>query len=204
MIRLLLIDNYDSFTYNLVQYFAELGLSVDVVRNDQITLEEINERVGLKKQLSTKWAICLSPGPCTPKEAGVCVPIVKNFSGKVPILGVCLGHQSIGAAFGGDIIRAKRVMHGKCDVVQHDQTGVFQNLPDHYQIIRYHSLVIDQKTIPSCLRVNAHSSDGEIMGVEHKEHPTHGIQFHPESILTEQGKPLLQNFIHLSQQFWSK
>jgi anthranilate synthase component 2 len=184
---LLMIDNYDSFTYNLVQYFGELGEEVRTYRNDEITLEQIT---ALKPT-----RICISPGPCTPHEAGISVPVLKEFGGKLPILGVCLGHQSIGAAFGGKIIRAKEVMHGKTSSIQHTSTGVFKDLPNPYTIIRYHSLAIERESLPDCLEVTAWTADGEIMGVSHKEFQIEGVQFHPESILSEHGHALLKNFL---------
>lgn len=184
---LLMIDNYDSFTYNLVQYFGELGEDVHTYRNDEITLEKI---AALKPD-----RICISPGPCTPNEAGVSVPLLKNFAGKLPILGVCLGHQSIGAAFGGKIIRAQQVMHGKTSVIQHTGLGVFKNIPNPYTVIRYHSLAIDRSSLPDCLEVTAWTEDGEIMAVRHKEFAIEGVQFHPESILSEHGHALLKNFL---------
>jgi anthranilate synthase component 2 len=186
---LLMIDNYDSFTYNLVQYFGELGEDVRTYRNDELTLEQIT---ALKPD-----RICISPGPCTPHEAGVSVPVLKQFAGKLPILGVCLGHQSIGAAFGGNIIRAKQVMHGKTSVIQHTGAGVFKDLPSPYTIIRYHSLAIERETLPDCLEVTAWTEDGEIMGVRHKTFQIEGVQFHPESILSEHGHMLLKNFLTL-------
>ncbi len=184
---LLMIDNYDSFTYNLVQYFGELGEDVHTYRNDEITLEKI---AALKPD-----RICISPGPCTPNEAGVSVPLLKNFAGKLPILGVCLGHQSIGAAFGGKIIRAQQVMHGKTSVIQHTGLGVFKNIPNPYTVIRYHSLAIERSSLPNCLEVTAWTEDGEIMAVRHKEFAIEGVQFHPESILSEHGHALLKNFL---------
>jgi anthranilate synthase component II len=184
---LLMIDNYDSFTYNLVQYFGELGEEVRTFRNDEITLEQI---AALKPD-----RICISPGPCTPHEAGVSVPILKEFSGKMPILGVCLGHQSIGAAFGGKVVRAKQVMHGKTSVITHTGVGVFKDLPSPYTIIRYHSLAIERESLPDCLEITAWTDDGEIMGVRHKELKVEGVQFHPESILSEHGHALLKNFL---------
>ena len=184
---LLMIDNYDSFTYNLVQYFGELGEDVHTYRNDEITLEKIT---ALKPD-----RICISPGPCTPNEAGVSVPLLQNFAGKLPILGVCLGHQSIGAAFGGKIIRAQQVMHGKTSVIQHTGTGVFKNIPNPYTVIRYHSLAIERSSLPDCLEVTAWTEDGEIMAVRHKEFAIEGVQFHPESILSEHGHALLKNFL---------
>ena len=184
---LLMIDNYDSFTYNLVQYFGELGEDVHTYRNDEITIEKI---ATLKPD-----RICISPGPCTPNEAGVSVPLLKNFAGKLPILGVCLGHQSIGAAFGGKIIRAQQVMHGKTSVIQHTGLGVFKNIPNPYTVIRYHSLAIERSSLPDCLEVTAWTEDGEIMAVRHKEFAIEGVQFHPESILSEHGHALLKNFL---------
>jgi anthranilate synthase component 2 len=184
---LLMIDNYDSFTYNLVQYFGELGEDVRTFRNDEITLDEI------EKLNPTR--ICISPGPCTPQEAGVSVPVLRHFAGKKPILGVCLGHQSIGAAFGGKVIRAKEVMHGKTSAIEHTGVGVFARLPSPYTIIRYHSLAIERESLPDCLEVTAWTADGEIMGVRHKQFQIEGVQFHPESILSEHGHALLQNFL---------
>jgi anthranilate synthase component 2 len=189
---LLMIDNYDSFTYNLVQYFAELGAKVEVVRNDQIAVEEI-ERINPQK-------IVISPGPCTPKEAGISVDTIKCYAGRYPILGVCLGHQSIGYAFGGNIIHAKRIMHGKTSMVYHNDQGVFHGLNNPFQATRYHSLVIEQSTLPGCLEITAWTEDNEgsieeIMGVRHKTLDIEGVQFHPESILTEQGHELLANFL---------
>jgi anthranilate synthase component II len=184
---LLMIDNYDSFTYNLVQYFGELGEEVLTIRNDEITLDDI-------RKLNPE-RICLSPGPCSPKEAGICVDLLKEFSGKLPILGVCLGHQAIGEAFGGNIIRAKQVMHGKTSKIAHTGAGVFKDLPTPYTVIRYHSLAIERGTLPDCLEVTAWTDDGEIMGVRHKEFDLQGVQFHPESILSEHGHALLKNFL---------
>ena len=184
---LLMIDNYDSFTYNLVQYFGELGEDVRTYRNDEITIEAI-EKLNPSR-------ICISPGPCTPHEAGVSVPVLQHFAGKLPILGVCLGHQSIGAAFGGKIIRAQQVMHGKTSPIEHTGIGVFKNLPSPYTVIRYHSLAIARDSLPDCLEVTAWTADGEIMGVRHKTYPIEGVQFHPESILSDHGHALLQNFL---------
>ncbi len=184
---LLMIDNYDSFTYNLVQYFGELGEDVRTFRNDEITIEQI-------AQLNPA-RICISPGPCTPHEAGVSVPVLQQFAGKVPILGVCLGHQSIGAAFGGEVVRAQQVMHGKTSVIEHTGVGVFKDLPSPYTIIRYHSLAIERASLPACLEVTAWTADGEIMGVRHTEFNIQGVQFHPESILSEHGHALLKNFL---------
>ena len=184
---LLMIDNYDSFTYNLVQYFGELGEEVRTVRNDEITIDEI---VAMKPD-----RICISPGPCTPHEAGVSIPVLQQLGGKLPILGVCLGHQAIGAAFGGKVIRAKEVKHGKTDLLHHTGVGVFRDLPDPYTVTRYHSLAIERESLPDCLEVTAWTDDGEIMGVRHKTLAIEGVQFHPESILTEHGHQLLQNFL---------
>lgn len=185
---LLMIDNYDSFTYNLVQYFGELGEDVRTYRNDEITIEAI-------EQLNPS-RICISPGPCTPHEAGISVSVLKHFAGKLPILGVCLGHQSIGAAFGGKVIRAQQVMHGKTSPIAHTGAGVFKNLPSPYTIIRYHSLAIARDSLPDCLEVTAWTDDGEIMGVRHKQFQIEGVQFHPESILSEHGHALLENFLN--------
>ena len=189
---LLMIDNYDSFTYNLVQYFSELGQEVKVFRNDEISLAEI-------EQLNPERLV-ISPGPCTPNEAGISLAAIKHFAGKLPILGVCLGHQSIGQAFGGDIIRAGQVMHGKISAIHHANIGVFQGLKNPYNATRYHSLVIDKRTLPDCLEITAwtENQDGsmeEIMGVRHKALAIEGVQFHPESILTEHGHDLLANFL---------
>ena len=189
---ILMVDNYDSFTYNVVQYLAELKADVQVHRNDQITLAEI-EALAPEK-------IVISPGPCTPNEAGISVEAIKHFAGKIPILGICLGHQSIGQAFGGEIIRAKQVMHGKTSMIHHNNSGVFANLSSPYEATRYHSLVINQDTLPDCFEVTAwtQNDDGsidEIMGVRHKEMAVQGVQFHPESILTQHGHDLLDNFL---------
>ena len=189
---LLMIDNYDSFTFNLVQYFGELGAEVKVARNDEITLEEI---AALKPDHRV-----LSPGPCSPAEAGICVPAIQHFIGKLPILGVCLGHQSMGAALGGKIVRAKTQMHGKASTITTDQKGVFKGLPRDFRVIRYHSLVIEEATMPAVLEISARSEDGEIMGVRHRElagtaTPLEGVQFHPESILSEHGHAMLKNFL---------
>ncbi len=185
--RLLMVDNYDSFTYNLVQYLGELGQDVHTVRNDAITLEEI-ERLAPER-------IVISPGPCTPNEAGISVPLLRHFAGRLPILGVCLGHQAIGAAFGGRIVRARELMHGKTSLIEHTGKGVFKGLPSPYTVIRYHSLAIERASLPDCLEVTATTADGEIMGVRHRELPIEGVQFHPESILTEHGHALLRNFL---------
>ncbi|KAA1175632.1 aminodeoxychorismate/anthranilate synthase component II [Marinobacter salinexigens] len=189
---LLMIDNYDSFTYNVVQYLAELGADVQVYRNDEITVEQIE---ALKPE-----RLVVSPGPCTPNEAGISMEAIRHFAGKLPILGICLGHQSIGQVFGGDIIRAGQVMHGKVSPVYHNDLGVFRGLNNPLQATRYHSLVIDKNTLPDCLEVTAwtRNDDGsveEIMGVRHKTLPIEGVQFHPESIMTEQGHELLRNFL---------
>lgn len=184
---LLMIDNYDSFTYNLVQYFSELGEKVAVFRNDEITLETISQ---LKPE-----RIVISPGPCTPTEAGISLSVIDQFSDDIPVLGVCLGHQSIGQAFGGKIVHAKQLMHGKTSPIFHHNTGVFQGLPNPFTATRYHSLVIDRSTLPDCLEVTAWTEDGEIMGVRHKTRAIEGVQFHPESILSEHGHQLLKNFL---------
>ena len=186
---ILMIDNYDSFTYNLVQYLGEMGEELQVYRNDKITVDEI-ERL-------KPGRIVISPGPCSPKEAGISVDTVKHFAGKVPILGVCLGHQSIGYAFGGNIVRADRLMHGKTSMIQHDGKGVFAGLPNPFEATRYHSLVIERSSMPSCLEISAETDIGEIMGVRHKEFIVEGVQFHPESILTQNGKDLLRNFVKM-------
>ena len=191
---LLMIDNYDSFTYNLVQYFGELGADVRVVRNDEITVEGI-------AALAPRQLV-LSPGPCSPAEAGVCVEAIRHFSGRLPILGVCLGHQAIGAALGGRIVRARTQMHGKASTVTHDGRGVYRGLPNPFSVIRYHSLVIERDTLPTELEVTSTSEDGEIMGVRHKDladgpAPLEGVQFHPESILSEHGHALLRNFLQM-------
>ncbi|MEW5680032.1 aminodeoxychorismate/anthranilate synthase component II [Comamonas kerstersii] len=189
--KLLMIDNYDSFTYNIVQYFGELGADVTVVRNDEITLEEV---IALVAEQGMERVV-ISPGPSSPKEAGISVAAIQHFAGKLPVLGVCLGHQSIGAAFGGDIIRAGQQMHGKTSVITTDQQGVFAGLPKQFTVNRYHSLVIDQNTLPDCLEITATSEDGEIQGVRHKTLAVEGVQFHPESILTEHGHAMLKNFL---------
>ncbi len=189
---LLMIDNYDSFTYNLVQYLGELGQDVQVYRNDEIDLKKI-------ANLKPKY-IVISPGPCTPNEAGISLALIKEFAGKIPLLGVCLGHQSIGQAFGGKIIKAKTLMHGKTSLIHHKNIGVFSKLPNPYTATRYHSLVIERETIPDCLEITAWTQDingefGEIMGVKHKTLAVEGVQFHPESVLTEHGHDLLNNFL---------
>jgi anthranilate synthase/aminodeoxychorismate synthase-like glutamine amidotransferase len=187
MIRILMVDNYDSFTYNLVQYLGELGADVEVHRNDAISVDAIGER--------RPDGIVISPGPCTPKEAGVSVPVIQRFAGEIPILGVCLGHQAIGAALGGNIVRAPRIMHGKTSPIRHDGRGVFRELANPFAATRYHSLVIARETLPAELEVSAWTDEGEIMGVRHRTLPVEGVQFHPESILTLEGKRLLQNFL---------
>ncbi|MGQ5523960.1 anthranilate synthase component II [Chitinimonas sp. PSY-7] len=184
---LLVIDNYDSFTYNLVQYFGELGQEVEVHRNDEITLDEIAAK-------KPKYLV-VSPGPCSPSEAGISVEAIKRFAGEIPILGVCLGHQSIGQAFGGKIIHAKQLMHGKTSPVSHTDVGTFKNLPSPFTATRYHSLVIERESCPDCLEITAWTDDGEIMGVRHKTLPIEGVQFHPEAILTEHGHQMLGNFL---------
>jgi anthranilate synthase component 2 len=184
---LLMIDNYDSFTYNIVQYFGELGEEVRTVRNDEITLNDINT---LRPD-----RICISPGPKSPVDAGVSVDVLKQFGGKLPILGVCLGHQAIAEAFGGKVVRAKEVMHGKTSLIAHTGEGVFKGLPSPFTVIRYHSLAIERASLPDCLEVTAWTDDGEIMGVRHKEFDIEGVQFHPESILSEHGHALFKNFL---------
>jgi anthranilate synthase/aminodeoxychorismate synthase-like glutamine amidotransferase len=186
---LLIIDNYDSFTYNLVQYFGELGATMQVHRNDQITLEQIAK---LKPD-----RICISPGPCTPKEAGISCAVIEKFGPTIPTLGVCLGHQSIGHVFGGDVVRAERLMHGKTSMIKHTGKSVFAGLPDPFVATRYHSLIVKRDTLPDCLEITALCADdeSEIMGLQHKQYPIHGVQFHPESILTQEGKHLLRNFL---------
>ncbi len=184
---LLMIDNYDSFTYNLVQYFGELGQEVQVFRNDEISLAQI---AALKPDY-----LVISPGPCTPNEAGVSMSAIKQFAGQIPILGVCLGHQSIGQAFGGKIVHAKQLMHGKTSEIHHKQIGVFAGLPDPFTATRYHSLVIERESLPDCLEITSWTDDGEIMGVRHKTLAVEGVQFHPESILTEHGHAMLENYL---------
>lgn len=186
---LLVIDNYDSFTYNLVQYIGELGQYIKVFRNDKISIAEVEE-------LSPE-RIVISPGPCTPKEAGVSVELIRHFAGKIPILGVCLGHQSIAEAFGGDVIRNYRLMHGKTSMIKHDDKTIFRGLPNPFVATRYHSLIVKRDTLPAVLEISAETDEGEIMGIRHKEFKVEGVQFHPESILTAVGKDLLRNFIEL-------
>ncbi len=185
---ILLLDNYDSFTYNLYQYLCELGAEVLVRRNDAITLDEI--------AALTPERIVISPGPCTPHEAGISVDVIRRFGPQIPILGVCLGHQAIGAAFGGAVVRAPVIMHGKLSAIQHNGAGVFAGLPTPFTATRYHSLIIERETLPACLAITAETADGIIMGVRHREYPIEGVQFHPEAILTEHGHDLLRNFLH--------
>ena len=186
---LLLLDNYDSFTYNLAQYLGQMGQELVVRRNDQITLDEIEELAPER--------IVISPGPCTPQEAGISIPLVEQFAGKIPILGVCLGHQAIGAAFGGRIIRAKKIMHGKTSEILHDGRTIFRKLPQRFTATRYHSLIVERKSLPRELEISAETSDGTIMGLRHRRLRVEGVQFHPESVLTEAGFRLLQNFLAL-------
>jgi anthranilate synthase/aminodeoxychorismate synthase-like glutamine amidotransferase len=186
-----MIDNYDSFTYNLVQYLGELGQDMKVFRNDKITVREI-EALGPER-------IVISPGPCTPKEAGISIEVIRHFAGRVPILGVCLGHQSIGEAFGGDVVRAPYLMHGKTSMIRHDGKTIFEGLPNPFEATRYHSLIIKRETFPPVLEISAWTEDGVIMGVRHKHFAVEGVQFHPESILTTVGKDLLKNFLRLEQ-----
>ncbi|MCX5827034.1 MAG: aminodeoxychorismate/anthranilate synthase component II [Deltaproteobacteria bacterium] len=186
---ILMIDNYDSFTYNLVQYLQQMGREVAVYRNDEITVTEI-ENMEIE-------AIFLSPGPCSPREAGVTVDIIRRFHETIPIMGVCLGHQAIGFAFGGEVVRADKVMHGKSSPIRNDGQTIFQGLPDPFTAGRYHSLIVKRDTLPSCLEVSAETEEGEIMGLRHREYPVEGIQFHPESILTPQGKRIIRNFLNL-------
>jgi anthranilate synthase/aminodeoxychorismate synthase-like glutamine amidotransferase len=193
---LLIIDNYDSFTYNLVQYFGELGAEPVVKRNDEISVAEI---AAMKPE-----AVVISPGPCTPKEAGISNDVIREIGPRLPVLGVCLGHQCIGYVYGADVVRAGRLMHGKTSPILHDDDGVFAGLPSPFEATRYHSLIIDPPTVPETLIVNARTAEGEIMGVRHRNYPIHGVQFHPESILTRHGKELLKNFLTISQAFHAK
>jgi len=186
---ILVIDNYDSFTFNLVQYLGELGEKVRVVRNDKITLKEVEELRPAR--------IVISPGPCTPKEAGISCGIISHFTGCIPMLGVCLGHQCIGAAFGGRIVRAGRLMHGKTSLIHHDGRTLFRDLPNPFEATRYHSLLVERESLPACLEVSAETTEGEVMGLRHKDHLVEGVQFHPESILTAVGKDLLRNLLRL-------
>ena len=187
---LLVIDNYDSFTYNLVQYLGELGQHVRVVRNDEVSVEDI-------ERISPEYII-ISPGPCTPNEAGISLDVVRHLAGKIPILGVCLGHQAIGQAFGGKVIRAKEVVHGRTSRVFHDDKGLFAGLPNPFEATRYHSLVVERSSLPDCLEITAKTWDEEVMGLRHKSMPVEGVQFHPESFLTKVGKDLLRNFLRLA------
>lgn len=193
---LLMIDNYDSFTYNLVQYFGELGEDVKVFRNDEITIKEIEK--------FAPQMIVISPGPCSPKEAGISVEVIRYFAGKVPILGVCLGHQSIGYAFGGEIVKAKCLMHGKTSLIFHDGKTIFRHIENPFEATRYHSLAINRESLTNEFIISAWTVDGEIMGIRHKRYILEGIQFHPESILTKEGKKILRNFITISKNFWRK
>ncbi len=186
---LLVIDNYDSFTYNLVQYFGELGAEMEVHRNDQITLDEIR---GLAPE-----RICISPGPCTPAEAGISCDVIREFGPELPIFGVCLGHQCMGEVFGGDVVRADRLMHGKTSPILHNGEDLFEGLESPFEATRYHSLIVKRATLPACLEITAETAEGEIMGLRHREHVIHGVQFHPESILTTSGKAILRNFLNL-------
>jgi len=185
---LLMIDNYDSFTYNLVQYFGELGEEITIARNDEITLDQISQLVPAR--------IVISPGPCTPNEAGISLQLINRFGGSIPLLGVCLGHQSIGQAFGGRIVRARQVMHGKVSPIFHANSGIFYGLPSPFMATRYHSLIIERESLPDCLEITAWTEAGEIMGVRHRTLAIEGVQFHPESILSEHGHQLLKNFLH--------
>jgi len=184
---LLMIDNYDSFTYNLVQYLGELGADVRVFRNDQITMQEIGKLAPAR--------IVISPGPCTPNEAGITLALIDRMAGRVPLLGVCLGHQAIGQAFGGKVVRAGQVMHGKTSRVRHDGKGIFEGIPDPFVATRYHSLVVEKSSLPACLEASARAEDGEIMGLRHRSLAVEGVQFHPEALLTEHGHKMLQNFL---------
>ncbi len=186
---LLILDNYDSFTYNLVQYFGELGAEMKIFRNDALTVEDV-------KKLAPE-RICISPGPCTPNEAGISLELIRELGATTPILGVCLGHQSIGQIYGGDVVRADRLMHGKTSPIHHNGSSVFKGLPSPFEATRYHSLIVKRDTLPDCLEITAWTEEGEIMGLRHKEFPVHGVQFHPESILTEHGKQMLENFLAL-------
>lgn len=184
---LLILDNYDSFTYNLVQYFGELGVEMKIFRNDALTVDDV------KKLAPEK--ICISPGPCTPNEAGISLELIREFGPSTPILGVCLGHQSIGQVYGGDVVRADRLMHGKTSPIHHNGSSVFGGLPNPFEATRYHSLIVKRETLPDCLEITAWTAENEIMGLRHKEYPVHGVQFHPESILTENGKQILETFL---------
>lgn len=185
----LMIDNYDSFTYNLVQYLGELGANLVVYRNDKISVEQVEDLAPEK--------IVISPGPCTPREAGISCELIRRLAGRLPLLGVCLGHQCIGEAFGGDVVRAERLMHGKTSMIHHDGEEIFDELENPFEATRYHSLIVKKETLPDCFKLTAWTDQDEIMGIRHKEHPIWGVQFHPESILTHAGKPLLQNFLQI-------
>ena len=187
---ILIIDNYDSFTFNLVQYFGELGAEMEICRNDKITVDQIINKKNLKK-------IVISPGPCTPKEAGISKDVIKSLYKRIPILGVCLGHQCIGEAFGGKIVRAKRLMHGKTSMIRHDSNTIFKNISNPFEATRYHSLEIERKSLPACFQISAWTDQDEIMGIRHNKYPIEGVQFHPESILTKEGKKILGNFLKL-------
>lgn len=186
---LLIIDNYDSFTYNLVQYFGEMGVETGVVRNDAVGVDDIRRMAPER--------ICISPGPCTPNEAGISCAAIRELGADTPILGVCLGHQAIGQVYGGEVVRAGRLMHGKVSPIHHRGQGVFAGLPDPFEATRYHSLIVRRESVPECLEITAWTDEGEVMGLQHRQHPVHGVQFHPESILTREGKRLLRNFLAL-------
>jgi anthranilate synthase/aminodeoxychorismate synthase-like glutamine amidotransferase len=186
---LLILDNYDSFTYNLVQYFGELGVEMKIFRNDALTVDDV------KKLAPEK--ICISPGPCTPNEAGISMDLIRQLGPTTPILGVCLGHQSIGQVYGGEVVRADRLMHGKTSPIHHNGSSVFAGLPNPFEATRYHSLIVKRETLPDCLEITAWTAENEIMGLRHKDYPVHGVQFHPESILTENGKQMLETFLKL-------
>ena len=188
---LLILDNYDSFTYNLVQYFGELGAEMEIFRNDAITVRDV---IAKKPE-----RICISPGPCTPNEAGISMDLIRELGATIPILGVCLGHQSIGQVYGGDVVRADRLMHGKTSPIHHAGSGVFAGMPEPFEATRYHSLIVKRESLPDCLEITAWTDEGEIMGLMHKRYPVHGVQFHPESILTQDGKRLLKNFLAIRQ-----
>ncbi|UTR06576.1 aminodeoxychorismate/anthranilate synthase component II [Alkalihalobacillus sp. LMS6] len=185
---ILMIDNYDSFTYNLVQYLGEMGEELIVRRNDKISINEIETTM-------KPTMIMISPGPCTPNDAGISLEVIRHFSGKIPILGVCLGHQAIAQAFGGVVRKAERLMHGKTSLIMHDQNTIFTNLPQPLQVTRYHSLIVDRETLPECLEISAETNEGEIMAIRHREYPLEGVQFHPEAILTTEGKRMLKQFV---------
>lgn len=184
---LVIIDNYDSFTYNLVQYFGELGAEMKIFRNDTVTVDEV--------LAMSPSHICISPGPCTPNEAGISMDLIREMGPRVPVLGVCLGHQSIGQVYGGDVVRADRLMHGKTSLIHHAGASVFADMPEPFEATRYHSLIVKRETLPDCLEITAWTEEGEIMGLRHKELPVHGVQFHPESILTQEGRRMLKNFL---------